>query len=138
MYIIGGETCVVIDPGPNAEPHFNALKRALDGRKVSHVLVTHSHMDHSPLSHPLAEWAGCKVYAGGSVIPTESEVRMEAGDDLSFKPDIRITDGETFSGPGWTIKAIATPGHTSNHFCFALLEETACSLAIISWGGPRL
>ena len=125
VYIIGAETCCVIDPGPVQTVHFDALKKALEGRKVLAVLVTHSHMDHSPLAHPLAQWAGCEVYAGGSVIPTESEVRMEAGDDLSFKPDHKLTDGQLFKGDGWTVEAIATPGHTSNHFCFVLHEENA-------------
>lgn len=125
VYIIGRGEVAVIDPGPAIESHFDALKRALGGERVTHVFVTHSHMDHSPLAHPLAEWAGCKVYAGGAAIRTESEVRLEAGDDLSFRPDILLRDGETFSGPDWTIEAVATPGHTSNHFCFALREESA-------------
>jgi glyoxylase-like metal-dependent hydrolase (beta-lactamase superfamily II) len=125
VYIVGSGEVAVIDPGPVIEEHFDALKRALDGEKVSHVLVTHSHMDHSPLAHPLAEWAGCQVYAGGPAIPSESEVRMEAGDDLRFTPDVRVKDGDIFRGPDWTIEAIATPGHTSNHVCFALKEENA-------------
>ena len=126
VYIIGSGTVAVIDPGPKLDAHFDALKRTLEGETVSHVLVTHSHMDHSPLAHPLAEWAGCQVYAGGPAIPTEGDVRMEAGDDLSFKPDHEITDGQRFEGPGWTIEAIATPGHTSHHFAYGLIEENAC------------
>lgn len=125
VYIIGTGTVAVIDPGPNTEAHFEALKAALDGETISHVLVTHSHMDHSPLAHPLAQWAGCKVYAKGPAIPTESEVRMEAGDDLSFRPDETIGDGFIAEGPNWTIEAIETPGHTSNHLCFGLKEEAA-------------
>lgn len=125
VYIIGRGTVAVIDPGPLQDDHFEALKRALVGETVSHVVVTHSHMDHSPLAHPLAEWAGCKVYAKGPAIPTESEVRMEAGDDLSFRPDETIEDGWTATGPGWTLEAIETPGHTSNHVCYALHEENA-------------
>lgn len=125
VYIIGRGKVAVIDPGPLQDEHFEALKHALDGETVTHVLVTHSHMDHSPLAHPLAEWAGCKVYARGPAIPTESEVRMEAGDDLSFRPHVTIGDGWTCSGPGWTVEAIETPGHTSNHVCYALREENA-------------
>lgn len=125
VYIIGKGTVAVIDPGPMQDEHFEALKRALDGETISHVVVTHSHMDHSPLAHPLAEWAGCKVYAKGPAIPTESEVRMEAGDDLTFRPDETIADGWTAEGPGWTLEAIETPGHTSNHLCYALKEENA-------------
>jgi glyoxylase-like metal-dependent hydrolase (beta-lactamase superfamily II) len=125
VYIVGSGDVAVIDPGPHIDAHFDALKRALQGERVTHVLVTHSHMDHSPLAHPLAQWAGCKVYAAGPVIPSESEVRMEAGDDLRFEPDVKIRDGEIFRGPDWTIEAITTPGHTSNHVCFALKEENA-------------
>jgi glyoxylase-like metal-dependent hydrolase (beta-lactamase superfamily II) len=125
VYIIGKGEVAVIDPGPLNDEHFDALKRALEGERISHVLVTHSHMDHSPLAHPLAEWAGCKVYAAGAAIPTESEVRLEAGDDLRFAPDITIGDGHIFRGPDWTIEAITTPGHTSNHVCYALKEENA-------------
>jgi len=125
VYIIGRGEVAVIDPGPKIDEHFEALKHALEGEQVTHVLVTHSHMDHSPLAHPLAEWAGCKVHAKGPAIPTEAEVRMEAGDDLSFRPDVTIGDGWTCSGPGWTMEAIETPGHTSNHVCYALHEENA-------------
>jgi glyoxylase-like metal-dependent hydrolase (beta-lactamase superfamily II) len=125
VYIIGHGDVAVIDPGPEMAPHFDALKATLKDERVTHVLVTHSHMDHSPLAHALAELHGAKVYAGGPVIPTDCEVRLEAGDDLRFKPDVKIKDGEVFEGPGWTIEAIATPGHTSNHFAYALKEENA-------------
>jgi glyoxylase-like metal-dependent hydrolase (beta-lactamase superfamily II) len=124
VYIIGhGDVCV-IDPGPELDAHFDALKAALVGETVSHVLVTHSHMDHSPLAHPLARWAGCSVLASGEVsVPGDSEVRMEAGDDARFRPDAALSDGTLIEGAGWTIEAIATPGHTSGHMCYALLEE---------------
>nr|WP_298918823.1 MBL fold metallo-hydrolase [uncultured Algimonas sp.] len=126
VYIVGGgESVCVIDPGPDTSPHREALDRALDGKSVSHVLVTHHHIDHSPLAAPLAARHGCKVYGYGSqpVPPQGGEIRLEAGDDLSFKPDVEIRDGERFDGPDWTLTAIHTPGHTSNHLCFALSEE---------------
>ena len=125
VYIIGHGNVAVIDPGPELEEHFDAVKKAVEGETISHVLVTHSHMDHSPLAHPLAKWAGCQVYAKGPAIPTDSNVRLEAGDDLSFKPDVVIGDDWTCTGPGWTVEAIETPGHTSNHLCYALREENA-------------
>ena len=125
VYIIGEGEVAVIDPGPMIEQHFEALKNTLKGERITHVLVTHSHMDHSPLAHPLAKWAGCKVYAAGAGIATESDVRMEAGDDLRFKPDVMVKDGDVFMGPDWTIEAVTTPGHTSNHVCYALREEKA-------------
>jgi glyoxylase-like metal-dependent hydrolase (beta-lactamase superfamily II) len=124
VYIIGhGDVCV-IDPGPDLAEHFDALKTILAGETISHVLVTHSHMDHSPLAHPLARWAGCSVLASGTISkPGDSEVRMEAGDDARFVPDAALSDGTLIEGNGWTIEAIATPGHTSGHVCYALLEE---------------
>lgn len=125
VYIIGHGQVAVIDPGPPLDEHFEAIKKAVEGEEITHVFVTHSHMDHSPLSKPLAEWAGCQVYAKGPVVPTDSAVRMEAGDDLSFNPDVVISDDWKATGPGWTIEAIETPGHTSNHMCYALLEENA-------------
>lgn len=78
------------------------------------------------MARPLAAATGAKIYAcGAPVIPTECEVRMEAGDDLGFTPDFAIEDGQRFRGPGWTIEAVFTPGHTSHHTAYALLEENA-------------
>ncbi len=125
VYIIGTDEVAVIDPGPVQDAHFDALKHHLDNRQVTHVLVTHSHLDHSPLAHPLADWAGCKVY-GRTVTHGQTSIEgMEAGDDTAFRPDVIIDDGWRASGPGWTLTAIETPGHMSNHVCYALKEENA-------------
>lgn len=126
VFIIGGgDTVAIIDPGPTSEKHVAAIDKALEGKTVSHVLVTHHHIDHSPLAAPLAAKHGCKVHGYGTqpVPPQGGEVRLEAGDDLSFKPDVEIRDGFTIKGPDFTLTAIHTPGHTSNHLCFALAEE---------------
>lgn len=125
VYIIGDKDVAVIDPGPDLAEHRAALDKALEGRRVTHVLMTHHHIDHSPLAIPLARDHGCKVYGYGLQIrpPEGGEVRLEAGDDLSFKPDVEIRCGDVIEGAGWTIEAIHTPGHTSNHMCFALREE---------------
>lgn len=126
VYIVGaGDQVCVIDPGPTTPAHIAAIDKALEGKRVTHVLVTHHHIDHSPLAAPLAEKHGCKVYGYGTqpVAPQGGEIRLEAGDDLSFKPDVEIRDGHSFSGQDWTLTAIHTPGHTSNHLCFALSEE---------------
>ena len=122
VFIIGaGESVCVIDPGPTTPEHVEAMDRALEGRSVSHVLVTHHHIDHSPL----AAKHGCKVYGFGlqPEPPQGGEVRLEAGDDLSFRPDVEVRDGAVFEGPDWTIDTFHTPGHTSNHLCFGLREE---------------
>ena len=125
VYIIGDKNIAVIDPGPALPEHRAALDEALQGRRVTHVLMTHHHIDHSPLAIPLARDHGCEVYGYGLQIrPLEGgEVRLEAGDDLSFKPDVEIRGGDIIKGDGWTIEAIHTPGHTSNHMCFDLREE---------------
>lgn len=127
VYIVGRGDVAVIDPGPSSPDHLDALMRAVQGERVTHVLVTHRHSDHSPAAHPLAERTGAKVYA--SMIPPRpsecDELRLEASDDHFFQPDIDVKDGERFTGPGWTIEAVATPGHTANHMAYALLEENA-------------
>ncbi|WP_417477452.1 MBL fold metallo-hydrolase [Maricaulis sp.] len=125
VYIIGHGEVAVIDPGPFDPVHEASLDAALAGEHVSHVFVTHHHLDHSPLAHPLAAKHGCQVYGFGAqnALPAGGEVRLEAGDDVGFTPDIEISDGQAFTGPGWTIEALHTPGHTSNHVCYALKEE---------------
>ena len=125
VYISGHGNVAVLDPGPVDPEHIKAMEAALDGERVTHVFVTHHHLDHSPLAHPLAETHGCKVYGFGpqNTAPTGGEIRLEAGDDVGFKPDVEITDEEVFKGDSWTIRALHTPGHTSNHVCYALEEE---------------
>ena len=125
VFIVGTDSVCVIDPGPTTPDHIAAIDHALEGRTVSHILVTHHHVDHSPLAKPLAEKHGCQVYGFGvqPVPPQGGEIRLEAGDDLSFKPDVEIRDGHIIEGDGWTLEAIHTPGPTSNHLCYALQEE---------------
>jgi glyoxylase-like metal-dependent hydrolase (beta-lactamase superfamily II) len=126
VYIIGRDEVAVIDPGPDQEGHLDVLLRAVEGERVTHIFVTHGHMDHSPAARPLAKATGATIYASGvAVKPSDSEVRMEAGDDLGFRPDVAIADGQRFEGKGWTMEAVATPGHTSHHIAYALLEENA-------------
>jgi glyoxylase-like metal-dependent hydrolase (beta-lactamase superfamily II) len=126
VYIVGHGEVAVIDPGPDIASHIDLLLKAVAGEKVTHIFVTHGHMDHSPAARPLAEATGALIYACPEpVIPSESEVRMEAGDDLSFRPDVALHGGEIFKGKDWTIEAVFTPGHTSHHTAYALLEENA-------------
>jgi glyoxylase-like metal-dependent hydrolase (beta-lactamase superfamily II) len=126
-YIVGQGEVAVIDPGPDMDDHLEAILAAVAGEIVTHIFVTHNHMDHSPLAHPLAKATGATVFACAKPgVATQSEVRLEAGDDRSFRPDVGLCDGGLFKGRGgWTIEAIPTPGHTSNHICYALLEENA-------------
>jgi len=126
VYIIGARDCMVIDPGPDLPEHVEALKRALDGRRVSHILITHTHSDHSPAAQPLKEWSGAKTYAfGPHGSGRDDSVKVEEGGDREFMPDVRVKDGDVISGDGFTIECVYTPGHTSNHMCYALREERA-------------
>jgi glyoxylase-like metal-dependent hydrolase (beta-lactamase superfamily II) len=126
VYLVGGKTVAVIDPGPLIPDHVDALKRALDGKRVSHILVTHTHSDHSPAAQPLKEWSGAKTYAfGPHGSGKDDDVKMEEGGDRAFVPDVRVKDGEIIEGDGFTVECVYTPGHTSNHMCFALKDEQA-------------
>jgi len=127
-YIVGQGEVAVIDPGPDLPEHLDAILAALQpGETVSHILVTHHHSDHSPLARPLQEKTGAPIYGCAvGVQAEESTIKTEAGADLSFSPDISLCGGgAVLKGPNWTLEAIATPGHTSNHICFALHEENA-------------
>ena len=126
VYIVGGQDVAVIDPGPDLPEHIEALKRALAGRRVTHILVTHTHSDHSPAAKPLKEWSGAKTYAfGPHGSGSDDGPKVEAGGDSDFVPDVRVKDGETIAGNGFTFECVHTQGHTSNHMCYALREEKA-------------
>nr|WP_222934314.1 MBL fold metallo-hydrolase [Caulobacter sp. 17J80-11] len=125
-YIVGHGEVAVIDPGPALDAHLQALLKAVEGERVTHVFVTHTHLDHSPLARPFARATGAKIYAARP--PGESAhagPQLEEGDDEAFRPDVVLTGGERFCGPDWTIEAVPTPGHASNHMAFALAEENA-------------
>lgn len=129
-YIVGradaGAGVAVIDPGPPDDAHFTALLEAVKDQTVTHVLVTHTHRDHSPLARPLARAVGAPVLAArppAQVVHASGVLDEE--DDEAFAPDMILTGGEVFDGDGWTIEAMATPGHASNHMAFVLREENA-------------
>ena len=122
-YIIGHGEVAVIDPGPDLPEHLDALLAATAGERVSEIVVTHTHMDHSPLAHPLAAVTGATVR--GLPAPTVSSTGFEEDDQGAFQPHALITEGEIVSGPGWTLEAIFTPGHASNHVAYALRQENA-------------
>ena len=124
-YIIGHGTVAIIDPGPILSSHIDAIKISLNDEKVSHVLVTHNHKDHSPASRIIADHFGCGIYAFDIGDQQFSSELSEEGIDKDFKPDILMKDGDVVKGDNWTIEAVHTPGHLSNHLCFALREEKA-------------
>ncbi len=121
-YILGQGRVAVIDPGPADPDHIAALLAATQGEIISHILVTHTHMDHSPGCALLREHTDAKTYAYGphGSGQTEDSVKVEEGADLAFMPDVRVTHGELIVGDGWEVESVYTPGHTSNHMCYQL------------------
>ena len=124
-YIVGTDTLAVIDPGPENEAHLRALLAAIRGRPVSHILVSHTHADHSPLAARLAAETGAPVLAEGPHRPARplriGEVNpLDASGDVAFAPDVLLKDGDLVAGDGWALRAVFTPGHTANHLAFAL------------------
>ena len=116
----------MIDPGPALDDHVAALLEAVAGESVTHILITHTHLDHSPAAAALKRATGAKTYGfgphGSGRADTPGGVTEEGG-DRDFIPDIELRDGDAVEGPGWHLDAVETPGHTSNHLCFALPEE---------------
>ncbi len=139
-YLVGaGASLAVIDPGPRDLDHCAAILRAASGRKIDKIMITHSHIDHSPLAKILSEKTGAPIYGfgphgAGRKGGLEGE-EVEAGADWTYKPDIRVTDNQTITGPDWTITAVHTPGHTANHMCFHLKEENTVFVGdhIMAW-----
>ena len=124
-YVLGqGRSVAVIDPGPALDSHFEALERAIGGRGVSHIVVTHTHVDHSPLAARLKAATGAPSYAEGPHRPARplhvGEVNpLDASGDMAFEPDVRVGHEEVVEGDGWRLTALHTPGHTANHCAFA-------------------
>lgn len=127
-YIFGEKALAVVDPGPDDDTHLDALLKAIGDTPVSHILVTHTHMDHSPLAKALKARTGAKTYAfgpHGARRTDSSGVKIQEGGDTDFVPDIEVRDGDLIEGDGWTAECVFTPGHTSNHMAFALRQENA-------------
>ncbi len=126
-FIIGRGEVAVIDPGPLLTEHIAALAAALAGERIAHILVTHTHQDHSPASRPLQLRRGGVIAAYGphGAGRIDSGRKVEEGGDREFVPDTEIRHGDVIAGAGWTFDCIHTPGHTSNHVCYHLREERA-------------
>ena len=128
-YIIGRGQVSIVDPGPADARHVAALLKAVEGETIANILVTHTHRDHSPAA------AMVKAATGARILGCEPHVRMhfstgaanpmDASFDTDYAPDLVMRDGDGVTGPGYTVLAVTTPGHTSNHVCFALAEEKA-------------
>lgn len=125
-FLIGERDLAILDPGPADPSHIEAIMKAAGDARVAHILVSHTHRDHSPGARMLKERTGAQVLAAGPhqsarpVRPGE-ELRLDASADTEFAPDVRLSDGAIVEGESYRLQAIATPGHTANHLAFALL-----------------
>lgn len=144
-YIIGSGDVAIIDPGPALPGHLDAIIAALEtGERVSHIVVTHAHLDHSALAPALAARTGAEVLAFGRATDGRSAVmaRWIAGGaapgggeglDHGFRPDRRLADGETLSGATWSVTAVHTPGHIGGHLCLAAGDLLFSGDHVMGW-----
>ena len=136
-YIVGYGEVAVIDPGPMMPEHVEAILTGLKGEHISHIIVTHTHTDHSPASRLLQQTTGAGIFAFGPHSALNAGA-LEGGVDRDFKPDFTVADSEVIAGKGWKLQAIHTPGHCSNHLCFAMSEADAlfCGDQLMAWATP--
>jgi glyoxylase-like metal-dependent hydrolase (beta-lactamase superfamily II) len=124
-YIVGRGKVAIIDPGPLDTKHIETLLAAVRGETVTHIVITHTHRDHSPAAAPVKAATGAPTFGEGPhraarPLHIGETKRLDAGGDTDFVPDRRIVHGEVIEGDGWALEAIATPGHTANHMAYAL------------------
>jgi glyoxylase-like metal-dependent hydrolase (beta-lactamase superfamily II) len=126
-YVVGRGDVALIDPGPDLVEHVDALLAALPGERITHQLITHTHSDHSPAARLVRERTGARTYGFGPHAEGRHErgAKVEAGGDMSFVPDVAMRHGDVIEGDGFSIECVHTPGHCSNHLCFALREQAA-------------
>jgi glyoxylase-like metal-dependent hydrolase (beta-lactamase superfamily II) len=142
-YIVGRGRVAIVDPGPLDERHIAALLDAVRGETVTHIFVTHTHRDHSPAVPRIKAATGAMVLAEGPhraarPLHVGEAPRLDASNDTDFRPDRALRDGEVVAGAGWTIEAVATPGHTANHMAFALEEADLLFSGdhVMAWSTP--
>ncbi|MEQ1756278.1 MAG: MBL fold metallo-hydrolase [Micropepsaceae bacterium] len=126
-YLVGHGAVAVIDPGPLIDEHVQAILAATKSETITHILITHTHNDHSPAAAPLKALTGARTFGFGphGSGRNHDSVDVEEGGDTGFVPDVVLRDGDLVKGDGFTFDAVFTPGHTSNHVCFALKEQAA-------------
>ncbi|WP_170363377.1 MBL fold metallo-hydrolase [Ruegeria arenilitoris] len=143
-YLLGTSDLAVIDPGPLSDSHMQAILDALQpGQKISHIVVTHSHLDHSPLAAPLSERTGAPIYAFGGPQAGRSAIMSQLaeqglagggeGIDTEFRPDIELADGDRIEGNGWGLEVIHTPGHLGNHIALAWGDVCFTADHVMGW-----
>ncbi len=126
-YVLGTNNVAVIDPGPMDNQHIESLIQGLGDEKISHVFVTHTHMDHSPACAILREYSDADTFGFGphGFGRKLSEEEVEEGGDKDFSPTKPVRHGDIIQGDGWSVECVHTPGHTSNHMCYQLIENKA-------------
>ena len=124
-YVVGAGEVAVIDPGPDLPEHVEAIVAALAGERIAAIVCTHTHRDHSPASRPLRAATGAPIVGCAPLSLEDGGPRSDEAFDSAYRPQRVLADGERLGGDGWTLEAVATPGHTSNHLCLALPEEAA-------------
>ena len=129
-YIVGRGNVAIIDPGPEDDDHLATLLDAVRGETVTHIIITHTHRDHSPLARQLKAATGAATYGYGphgagrpAKAITSGDITLDAAGDHAFQPDVTVDHGEVIEGAGWCLEGVFTPGHCSNHLAFALPEE---------------
>jgi glyoxylase-like metal-dependent hydrolase (beta-lactamase superfamily II) len=132
-YLAGQREVAVIDPGPDLPEHLDALEGAIAGRRVAAIMCTHTHRDHSPAARPLAERTGAPVVGCAPLSLETVGPRADASFDGDYAPDRVLQDGETVEVDGTAIVAVATPGHTSNHLCFAYGDALFSGDHVMGW-----
>ncbi len=121
-YLVGRGELAVIDPGPDIPEHLSRIMAEAVGGRIVAILCTHSHRDHSPASRALQGMTGAPSGGAPALDPAGAGSGPDGAFDLAYRPDRAMADGEALRGEGWTLEAVATPGHTSNHLCFALRQ----------------
>lgn len=126
-YLVGAGELAVIDPGPESEAHLAAILHAAQGERIAHIVVTHTHRDHSPGARALQAATGAPIHgcAAHVEIAHHASGRLDASHDLDYAPDVEMREGDVLHGAGYALTAVHTPGHASNHLCFALEDENA-------------
>ena len=143
-YLVGTKNLAVIDPGPQSEAHLEAILSSLrPDQSISHILVTHSHLDHSPLAPALSQRCGAPIYAFGDSSSGRSRIMQSLidlgmrgggeGIDRAFRPDVQLRDGAVLDGGDWQLEVLHTPGHLGNHLCFALGDACFTADHVMGW-----
>ena len=132
-YLIGDAEVAVIDPGPDLPEHVDALEKAIGGRRVTAIMCTHTHRDHSPAARPLAERIGAPIIGCAPLALETVGPRADAAFDGDYAPDRVLADGESLEIDGEPATAVATPGHTSNHLCFAYRGALFSGDHVMGW-----